>query len=159
MVLEEPREISLFPEFQNSLLRSEQDWFQDRGQKLVPSAEVDNLLKTVAVAVLPTLQNIPLTFTDVSLVSIRVRYLMKSAFSYGRVVIAAHGDCARSPNFFSASGVNIASHGLSAIATAWKLFQDNKTNITDVVNILNVMGEQQRHEIISEHENKFGPKK
>lgn len=69
-------------------------------------------------------------------------------------MILAHGDCARSPNFFSSSGVNIGVKGLETIGKAWMSYHDPML-LEETVTKLNLMGEELNNHIIEGHKKQF----
>jgi len=90
-----------------------------------------------------------LRFESLSVVDVRVRYLPLVARRHGCALIVAHGDSARSPNFFGASGINIAVGGLEDIEQATSAWLAG--HVQRAVDILQAMGQRLNAQATEDH--------
>eukprot|EP01033_Poteriospumella_lacustris_P005402 gene5404-3847_t len=142
-------------DFQSREFRSELEIY-----RMVKHPSITNLMTDLVKEVrAKEFQNEPqpvIEFADsaIKLVDIRVQVLKECAKIFGLSVVLAMGDCARSPNFFSSSGINVGVKGLDAIGREWENLC-NGNNKIELVDKLNESGEELNNEIIVGHQDAF----
>jgi len=95
-------------------------------------------------------RNTVLRFDSLSVVDVRVRYLPLVSRRHGDSLIVAHGDCARSPNFFGASGINMAVDGLKDIERATREWLEG--SVQKAVGTLDAMGRRLNEQATKDHD-------